>query len=290
MLFALGLGDSVVAVTHECDFPPAAQSKPHLTRTVIPPGLSAAEIDAKVKQVTAEGRALYELDDERLGELEVNLIVTQAVCEVCAVSYDDVIAVAARLPSRPRVVSLDPGSLAEVLADCERLGHAAGRPELGEELRTRLQARIDAVKTAVAGAERPRTLAFEWLDPPFIGGHWVPEMIDAAGGLDVAGRPGEKSPEVRWEELGDSDPDVIVAMPCGYYVEDSRAQALEHLEQLRALGPRGVFAVDAASSFSRPGPRLADGIELLGHLLHPELVDAPAGIGFAEIDLSRAPI
>ena len=287
MLFALGLGDSVVAVTHECDFPPEAQSKPHLTRTVIRPGLSAAEIDAEVKRVTGEGRALYELDEEGLGELEVDLIVTQAVCEVCAVSYDDVVAVAARLPSRPRVVSLDPGNLAETLADCQRLGRAAGRPEQGAELRRRLEARIGAVRDAVAGRDRPRTLALEWLDPPFIGGHWVPEMIEAAGGIDVAGRPGVKSPEVGWEQLSGTDPDVIVAMPCGYYVEDSRREALEHVEQLRGLGPQRVFAVDAASSFSRPGPRLTDGIELLGHLLHPNRVDAPAGIGFAEIERAR---
>jgi iron complex transport system substrate-binding protein len=287
MLFALGLGDSVVAVTHECDFPPEAESKPHLTRTVIPPGLSAAEIDAEVKRVTGEGRALYELDDERLRELEVDLIVTQAVCEVCAVSYDDVVAVAARLSSRPRVVSLDPNNLGEMLADCERLGQAAGRAQLGAELRGGLEARIGAVRDAVAGQDRPRTLALEWLDPPFIGGHWVPEMIEAAGGIDVAGRPGVKSPEVGWNELDGTDPDLIVAMPCGYYVEDSRREALEHIERLRRLGPQRVWAVDAASSFSRPGPRLADGIELLGHLLHPERVEAPAGIGFAEIDLAR---
>src|SRR5436305_10570311 len=154
MLFALGLGDGVVAVTHECDFPPAAESKPHLTRTVIPPGLSAAEIDAEVKRVTGEGRALYELDVERLGELDVGLIVTQAVCEVCAVSYDDVVAVGERLPCRPRVVSLDPGNLGEMLADCERLGEAAGRPELGRELRRGLEARIGAVRAAVAGQQR----------------------------------------------------------------------------------------------------------------------------------------
>jgi len=286
MLFALGLGDSVVGVTHECDFPAGVATKPHLTRTVIPPGLSAAEIDAEVKRVTAAGRALYELDADRLAELEPDLIVTQAVCEVCAVSYDDVVVVAARLPGRPAVVSLDPSTLAEVLADCERLAEAAGVAAAGDALNCRLKARIEAVREALGGAEPRRTLALEWLDPPFLGGHWVPEMIAAAGGIDVAGEAGAKSPQVAWEDLTGRRPEVIVAMPCGYYVDDARAQAEAHLGALRALEPDRLFAVDAASSFSRPGPRLVDGIELLAHLLHPGLAEAPAGIGFAEIDLA----
>src|SRR3954453_2095429 len=163
MLFALGLGDSVVAVTHECDFPAEAGAKPHLTRTVIPPGLSAREIDTEVKRVTAEGRALYELDEERLAERDPELIVTQAVCEVCAVSYDDVVAVAARLPSRPRVLSLDPSTLGEVLADVPRLGEAAGVAERAIRLRDDLEKRLAAVRNAVDGAPRPRVLALEWL-------------------------------------------------------------------------------------------------------------------------------
>ncbi len=152
MLFALGLGDCVVAVTHECDFPAAAQRKQHLTRTVIPEGLSAREIDAEVKRVTGEGRALYELDEERLAELDVDLIVTQAVCEVCAVSYDDVVAVAAQLRSRPQVISLDPSTLGEVLADVERLAEAAQVPEAGRELRAGLESRLAAVRDRVSGA------------------------------------------------------------------------------------------------------------------------------------------
>src|SRR4051794_13665518 len=178
MLFALGLGDSVVGVTHECDHPAAAGELPQLTATVLPEGLAAREIDAAVKEIVGEGRALYSLDEQRLAELEPDLIVTQAVCEVCAVSFEDVVAVAARLPSAPRVLQQDPSTLAEVLDDITRLGDAAAVPDAAQQLRDQLQGRLAAVRAAVAGAERPRTIALEWLDPPFLGGHWVPEMIE----------------------------------------------------------------------------------------------------------------
>ena len=283
MLFALGLGDSVVAVTHECDYPAQARSLPHLTSTVLPEGLGAAEIDATVKAIVAEGRALYELDEERLAELEPDLIVTQAICAVCAVSYEDVLEVAARLPGKPRVIQQDPNNLTEVLEDVVRLGEAAGVPEAGHELRGELEGRLSAVHAAVAGAPNPRVIALEWLYPPYVGGHWVPEMISIAGGDDVAGPPGLKSPEVSWGELSGLNPDVTIAMPCGWYVDASRAQAMEHWERIEALGAERVFAVDAASTFSRPGPRLVDGVELLGHLFHPDRVDAPGNIGFAKL-------
>jgi iron complex transport system substrate-binding protein len=283
MLFALGLGGDVVGVTHECDFPLAATALPHLTRTVLSPGLSAGEIDAAVKEVVGEGHALYTLDEEKLAELEPDLIVTQAVCEVCAVSYEDVAAVAVQLPGRPQVLQQDPATLGEVLEDVGRLGDAAGIEAEAAAVRRELEARLDAVLAAVAEEPRPRTLALEWLDPPFLGGHWVPEMIEIAGGEDVVGRPGEKSPQVEWEDLAGLDPEVVVAMPCGWYLDDSRAQALEHRERLAALGAERFFAVDAASTFSRPGPRLVDGVELLAHLFHPGRVQPPAGIGFAEL-------
>jgi iron complex transport system substrate-binding protein len=283
MLYALGLGGSVVGVTHECDYPAEAENLPHLTATVLPPGLSAGEIDVAVKEVVGEGRALYTLDEERLAALAPDLVVTQAVCEVCAVSYEDVVAVAAGLPSRPRVLQQDPSTLAEVLDDVTRLGEAAGTAADARALRDQLEGRLEAVRSAVAAAPRPRVLALEWLDPPFLGGHWIPEMIAIAGGEDVAGRPGERSPQVAWEQLAGLEPDAIVAMPCGWYLDDSRAQALEHAERLRSLGAHRVFAVDAASTYSRPGPRLVDGVELLAHLFHPERVHPPAGIGFAEL-------
>jgi iron complex transport system substrate-binding protein len=288
MLFALGLGDEVVAVTHECDHPPTARSLPQLTRTVVPDGLSASQIDAEVKRVVGEGRALYELDEERLAAVAPDLIVTQAVCDVCAVSYEDVEAVAKRLPGWPRVLSLDPATLGEVLDDVGRLGRAAGVPRAAAELRAELEGRLMAVEGAVAEAPRTRTLALEWLDPPFIAGHWVPEMIEAAGGLDVVGRPGQKSFETGWEGLQGLDPEIVVAMPCGFYVEQALNQAADHRVRVESLGARQIFAVDAASSFSRPGPRLVDGVELLAHLLHPDRVGAPGGVGFRE--LGGAPV
>jgi iron complex transport system substrate-binding protein len=283
MLFALGLGEQVVAVTHECDYPPEARSLPQLTRTVLPAGLSAAELDMAVKVRVAEGQALYELDEERLAALAPDLIVTQAVCAVCAVSYEDVLQVAARLPGRPRVVQQDPNTLGEVLEDVIRLAESAAVPRQGHELRGELEGRLATVRAAVSGASLPRVIALEWLDPPYVGGHWIPEMISIAGGEDVAGPPGLKSPEVSWGELSGLNPDVAIAMPCGWYVEDSRAEALAHRDQIEALGAQRVFAVDAASTFSRPGPRLIDGVELLGHLLHPDLVDPPGNIGFVEL-------
>lgn len=285
MLFALGLGDQVVAVTHECDYPPGVEQLPHLTRSVIPYDLDAAGIDRAVRERTGHGEALYELDEGLLEELYVDLIVTQAVCEVCAVSFDDVQAAAERLPSRPQVISLDPSTIGEVLADVSRLAEAAGVPEAGERLAAEAAERIAVVEDAVEGAARPRVAALEWLDPVFIGGHWVPQMIDLAGGEDVLGLPGEKSRTAEWAELEAAMPQVVISMPCGLYAEQAAAETMRWRRHLALLEAR-VYAVDAAAYFSRPGPRVVDGIELLGHLLHPELVPAPVSRRSIELDLA----
>ena len=284
MLFALGLGDQVVAVTHECDYPAEAAGKPHLTSSLVPTGLSAGEIDAAVRRLRSEGRHLYELDETALAELEVDLIVTQAVCEVCAVSYDDVVAVAARLPSGPRVISLDPSSLGDVLADVPRLGEAAGVVDRAAELHDQLERRLELVRRAVEDAPRPTVLALEWLDPPFIGGHWVPEMIEVAGGRDVLGVAGQKSRTAEWDEITAAGPDVVVAMPCGWDAREGRSELEGHAREVTAIGAERIWAVDAAASFSRPGPRLVEGTELLGHLLHPDRVDAPSGVPFERVE------
>ena len=286
MLFALCLGDSVVAVTHECDYPPAAQGLPQLTRSVVPEGLPAAEIDRAVRERTERGEALYELDSDVLRELGVDLIVTQAVCEVCAVSYDDVRAIAEELPTSPRVISLDPSTLGEVMADVPRLAEAAEAIPAGEELIDESAGRLDAVTEAVEGAPRPHVAALEWLDPVYVGGHWVPQMIELAGGEDVLGMPGERSRVADWAELEQSEPEVVVSMPCGLYVERAAKETMDQRDRLAALGAR-VIAVDAAAYFSRPGPRLVDGVELLGHLLHPDLVPAPPTRRSIELDLER---
>jgi iron complex transport system substrate-binding protein len=287
MLFALGLGESVVAVTHECDYPPGVSDLEHLTRSVIEDGLTAGEIDAAVRARTSRGLPLYELDEALLAELEPDLIVTQAVCEVCAVSYDDVVAAAGRLPSRPKVLSLDPSTLGEVLADVPRLAGAAGAVEAGEDLIEQIGRRIDVVVDAVAGAERPSVAALEWLDPVFVAGHWVPQMIELAGGEDVLGLPGERSRTVKRAEVGAARPEVVVAMPCGYDTGRSAQEAADNGGWLSVLDAR-VAAVNASAYFSRPGPRLVDGVELLGHLLHPDRIDRPPAGRFTWLDLRRS--
>ena len=273
--FALGLGDSVVAVTHECDYPPPAADLPHITRSVIPGGLGPAEIDREVRERTQRGEAIYELDRERLSELRPDLILTQAVCEVCAVSYDDVRALAAELDPEPRVLSMDPATLGEVIAGIRELAEAADAPAAGEQLVADAAARIDGVREAVKGAPARRAVALEWLDPPYAGGHWVPQMIEVAGGEDPVGMPGEKSRVVEWAELAAADPEVALVMPCGYDAARAAVEARAYASRLAGLGAARVVAVDAAAYFSRPGPRLVDGIELLGHLLHPDRVAPP---------------
>jgi iron complex transport system substrate-binding protein len=285
MLFALGLGDSVVGVTHECDYPDEALDRPHLTRSVIPAGLPAAEIDREVRERAARGDAIYELDAEELIELEPDLIVTQAVCEVCAVSFDDVTAVAARMEEPPEVLSLDPTTLGEVIADLRRLGVAAHVPEEAEELILSLGDRLDAIAAAVSDAdEQPTVLALEWLDPAYIGGHWVPQMIEHAGGIDLLGFAGEKSRVASWEEIEASAPRVVVAIPCGYGADRAATEAYQYADRIARLGAERVVAVDASSYFSRPGPRLVDGVELLAHVLHPSLVGPPPAGRMVELD------
>ncbi len=288
MLFALGLGDQVVAVTHECDWPPAAGTLPHLTRTVVPADLSAAEIDRAVRETVGAGRPLYELDAERLAQLDPELIVTQAICDVCAVSYDDVVAVAATLPSKPRVISLDPMTLDEVLDDVRRLGDATEAADESRLLREQARRRIDAVTHAVADAPRPRVAAIEWLDPAFIAGHWVPEMIRLAGGEDVLGHSGERSRTAEWEEIAAATPDLAIVMPCGYDAQRSAEEAELFAEPLARLGAQRIVAVDASAYFSRPGPRLVTGIELLGHILHPDRVPPPSGAEHVALAMSGA--
>ncbi len=269
-LFALGLGPDVVGVTHECDYPPEAAELPHLTRTVIPEGLSTAEIDAAVRERTEKGEHLYELDTERLHELEPDLIVTQALCAVCAVSIDDVRAVAEEISSHPDVISLDPLTLGEVLADVRRLAEATHDEGAADELLDEAADRIDTVRGRLEGA-RPRTVAaLEWLAPPFIGGHWIPQLIEIAGGVDLLGLPGEKSRTASWDEVAAVAPEVVVVMPCGLGVSEAADEALDHHDRLAALGAQRIVAVDASSYFSRPSARLVDGLEILAHAVHPD--------------------
>jgi len=284
LLFSLDLGDEVVGVTHECDFPPEVRDLPKVTRAVLPPGLSPAEIDAAVKERTLAGESIYELDADVLSDLQADLIVTQALCQVCAVSADEVRAIAEELDTQPMVISLDPHTIGEVLGDARTIADATGRKDEAVDLIREAAGRIDRVRIATRDVRRPRVVALEWLDPPFAAGHWTPQLISYAGGEDVLGFAGERSEEQSWETVAAVEPDIVIVMPCGYDAEIAHREAEMHRDELAALGAGEVVAVDAAAYFSRPGPRLIEGLETLAHIIHPEVFEvAPTPVLTVEL-------
>ena len=277
LLFALGLGEEIVGVTHECDYPEAAREIQPVTYDVLPAGLSAAQIDAAVRERSEQGDSIYELDEELVRELEPDLIVTQALCHVCAVSHDEVQAFAVTLAKPPRVLALDPKTYGETLGDVRTIAQATGAKDAALDLIARTARRADIIRLAVRDCERPRVAALEWLDPVFIAGHWTPQLIEMAGGEDALGLAGEPSQQSTWELVAAAQPEVVVVMPCGYDAARGVVEAEDHARELRATGARRVVAVDASSYYSRPGPRLIDGLELMAHILHPDRVpSAPA--------------
>jgi iron complex transport system substrate-binding protein len=277
ILYALGLGDSVVGVTHECDFPPEAAKKPALIRPRVDPHAAPGEIDRQVIEIVARGESIYAVDAELLRSLEPDLIVTQDLCHVCAASPDDLATALTRLPKKPRVLSLTPHSLADVWNDIRKVGDATQRRREAQALAITLEQKVGTIEAKVAHAKtRPRVLCLEWLDPFYVGGHWVPEMVAKAGGEDVLGRAGEPSFRVNGDQIAASGAEIIVVMPCGFNVkravaEYATAKFTDGYLNLPAVRERRVFGVDANSYFSRPGPRLADGVALLAHLFHPDL-------------------
>jgi iron complex transport system substrate-binding protein len=275
MVFALGLGDDVVAVTHECDYPAEVTTLPRVTRDKLPAGLTPAQIDAAVKERTLNGESIYELDTDMLHDLQPDLIVTQALCQVCAVSYDDVREIADEIDSQPMVIALDPHTVGEVLGDARTIAQATDTKDAAVDLIREASERIDRIRLAVRGARKPKVAALEWLEPPYAAGHWTPQLIDFAGGEDVLGFAGEKSEEQSWELIAASEPDLVIVMPCGFDAEIAHREAEMQRHRLAALGAGQVVAVDAASYFSRPGPRIIEGLELLAHIFHPELVAIP---------------
>ena len=286
LLFALGLGDDVVAVTHECDHPPRALELPRVTKDRLPAGLSAGEIDAAVRASVAGEGTIYELDTDLLQTLEPDLIVTQELCPVCAVTYDEVVKEAERIVSCPKVIALDPKTIGETMGDIRTVAAATGARDAALDLVARQRARIDRVRVALKDAERPTVAAIEWFEPVFTAGHWTPQLIDLAGGIDVLGFPGEHSEQTTWEMVAAARPEVVVCMPCGYDAARSLQEAESFADELRSVGARRVAAVDAAAYFSRPGPRLVDGLELMGHVLHPERIELPEGVsGPLEVQL-----
>ena len=275
ILFAIGAGEDLVAVTFECDFPPAARALPKVVHSHLPPGLAPAEIDAIVRSAGAEGRSLYFADFARLEELAPDLVVVQDLCHVCAIDSPTMARDLHRLPSQPRVLSLSGHSLGGVFADIEELGEATGRAAAARELTAALRARVEAVRTRVRCVGRaPRVLCLEWLDPLFQGGHWIPEMTMIAGGEPVLATPGEKSVRIGWDAVLAADPEIVVVMPCGFHLAETVEQfrAAEAAfpaawRNLAAVREGRVFAVDGTSYFSRPGPRLVDGLKILEALI-----------------------
>jgi len=279
LCFALGLGDQVVGVTHECDWPPEAAEATAVTADLLPEGLDSAAIDAAVREKTGGGEAIYSLDAAALKELEPDLIITQALCPVCAVGYDDVAAVAAEMDEPPKIIALDPHTFGETMADIRTVAQATGTEREALALIASQRERVDAVVAAVADEPIVRAVAIEWLDPVFVAGHWTPQLIEMAGGEDLLGLPGEPSPQVGWETVAAAEPEVIVVMPCGFDSARSLELAESFAGPLRATGARTIACVDGSATFSRPGPRLVDGLENLAHIFHPGAVpEAPGPI------------
>jgi iron complex transport system substrate-binding protein len=269
ILFAIGAGDDVVGVTFECDFPAEARTRRIVSTSAMPEGLAPAEIDAYVVHAMAAGEDLYHLAADALADLDADLVVTQDLCAVCAVDVSVVDDALAHLGCRAEVLTIDPHTLDEVFASIEELGRATGHSAEAVALVASQRARLDAVRTRVAGRSRPRVMLLEWTDPPYAPGHWVPDMIVAAGGVPLLGKAGAKSERVLWESVHEAAPDVDVCAPCGYDRDGARvlADALVASEVLPAGVP--VHAVDANASWARPGTRLIDGVEELAAILHP---------------------
>ena len=283
ILFGIGAGDQVVGVTHECDYPPAAARLPHLTSSLLPHELDAAGIDRHVRASVHQGSSLYGLDDAKLAALEPDLIVTQELCAVCAVSYEIVDRAAKRLRGDPRVVSLEPSSLEDVFSTIAFLGELTGAAVGAAALVGALRARVDALHARVAGRRHARVLVLEWTDPPMSGGHWTPGLVELAGGEPVLGNAGANSRTLSWDEIAASDPDVVIVAPCGFGLERTQreiaalpAAAARAFAALRAVRTGCAYAMDGNAYVNRPGPRLVDTAELFAAVIAGEL---PADTG-----------
>jgi iron complex transport system substrate-binding protein len=278
----LGLEDRLVAISHECDYPSHVLDRPRASRPRFDPAaLDSAGIDRAVRRAVAEHGSVYEIDTTLLARLAPELILTQAVCEVCAVPTAGVEAAVAACGLDARVLSLDAHTVDEILDSIHAVGTAAGEPHRAATLVDAARERIGAVRDAIAGEARPRVLAIEWLDPVFVPAHWVPEMIELAGGDHLLGTAGERSVQTSWDALAGLDPDVLLVMPCGYGLDASRTAADRCADRLtgiaaRAVGEGRAFVVDGSSYFNRSGPRVVDGIEILAGLFHPDRYRPPS--------------
>ncbi|HEY6743744.1 MAG TPA: cobalamin-binding protein [Lapillicoccus sp.] len=276
ILFAVGAGDDVVGVTFECDYPAEARARRIVSTSALPEGLGAAEIDRAVSERMRAGEDLYHLDEGALAGLDADLVVTQDLCAVCAVDVSVVDDALAHLGCRADVLTIDPHTLEEVLDSVLTLGSSSGRATAARQLVAGLRERLAAVDAAVAGRRRPRALVLEWTDPPFAPGHWVPEMVERAGGQSVLGASGEKSFRTTWDAVAAADPEVVVVAPCGYHLDGAADLAADVVARGALPTDVPVWAVDANASFARPGPRLVDGIEALAAIFHPDAVGQPS--------------
>jgi len=285
IVYALGLGDALHAVSHECDYPKAALAKPKVVRSRFDADkMSSQEIDRIVTEMYQRGERIYEVDEEVLRDAAPDLVLTQELCDVCAVSYEDVRHAASRLAYPPNVVSLDPASIGNMLDDIQMVGDLCGVPDAASAFITGLNKRIDAVRSrASAAVSAPRVACIEWLEPPIVAGHWIPQMVELAGGVDALAKPGEPSRRITMDELAASEPDVLVLMPCGMDAERARGEfdALENLAEWRelpAVASGRAYFVDSGSYFSRSGPRLVDGLEQMAYMAHPDTFEKPVSV------------
>lgn len=266
IVYALGLDDELIGVTFECDEPRGARTKRVVVHSALAPGLSAAEIDREVRERSARGEPLSLLDTDYLRDVPPDVILTQDLCQVCAVPAGDVDAALEKLGCHADVVSLDPHTIDDIFATIVEVGRHAGVAERAEAIVGRLRERIAAVVRAVASRPPVPTLALEWIDPPFVAGHWLPEMVELAGGRALLGEPGAHSRQIDWAEAAAVRPAAVMVAPCGFGLDAARAQAAG----LPALSGAQIIVVDAAGYYVRPGPRVVDGIEALAAVLHPD--------------------
>jgi iron complex transport system substrate-binding protein len=280
----LGLGGQLVGVTHECDYPSFVRQLPKVTRTLIPHDATSRQIDGLVRERLKTKKALYTLDQAVLERLRPELIVTQSLCEVCAVAEEEVKAAACSLPGRPQVVNLEPTRLSEMFDSLRLVAVAAGVPANADRAVALLQTRVETVTAGTAGiTHRPRVVLLEWIDPPFCSGHWSPGLVRLAGGVEGIGQEGRPSRVTAWDEIIAFDPEVLVIACCGFTTKRTLQdlpilRGYPHFNELACVREAKVFVVDGNAYFSRPGPRLVDSLEILGHALHPNLFALPAGL------------
>lgn len=290
MVHLAGAAESLVGVTHECDHPPGVEKLPKLTKSRIDPTLPGAEIDAQVNRLVTDDESIYALDADLLESLDPDLIITQGLCEVCAVSTSLVEEAISGLRGEPDLLVLNPTSLEDVLGDSVKIGDALGHGERARSNVASLRNRLGEIRETVAGLPRPTVGCIEWLDPPFSAGHWVPEMVRLAGGRELFAGPGERSRRLTWEAVFGAAPEALVLMPCGFdagrAAEEARAlPGLPGWSDLPAVKDERVWVVDANSFFSRPAPRLVEGVEILARILHPEAFpDAPEAESASRLD------